>query len=84
MIVVMIQEAPNLITRETPCHFLFLPRAARAARAWPLSDLRQINSFILKVHDGAWSCQIRIFAAEQFPWNLRCLRGMNRPQAFSV
>jgi hypothetical protein len=49
----MIQEAANLITRETLYHIFIFP--ARRARA-PPSDLRQINSAILrilKVSDGA-------------------------------
>ena len=50
---------------------------AARARA-PSSDLRQINSAILKVPDAAPHGTVtleyaRIPAAEQFPWNLRCL-----------
>jgi hypothetical protein len=50
----MIQEAPNLFTRETPYRIFIFSRAPRA-RA-PPSDLRQINSAILKVPNAAWSC----------------------------
>ena len=51
------EKPPNLFTRETLYHILFFPRAARAPRARaPPSDLRQINSAILKVPDGALSC----------------------------
>ena len=63
----MLQEAPNLFIRETPYHIFMFP--ARRARA-PPSDLRQINSAILKVPGAAWSCSldtyVRIPASEQF------------------
>ena len=77
----MIQEAPypgNLFTRETMretlYHILFFPRVARAARA-PSSDLRQINSAILKVPDAAWNCYVLGTDACRgtVPMELRCL-----------
>jgi hypothetical protein len=48
------KKPPSKYTREGsyPCIFLFFPRAARAARARALK-IRQTNSAILKVRDGA-------------------------------
>jgi hypothetical protein len=52
-----IKKPPNLITRETPHHIFVFSRASRAPRTQaPPSDLRQINSAILKVADDAFSC----------------------------
>ena len=36
-------------------------------------QMRQTNSAILKVPDGALDCLIRILVAERLPWNLRYL-----------
>ena len=68
-IAAMVQEAPlKIYARGVVSYFYFF-------RAPPVCVLKsmQINSAILKVPDGALNRWIRIPAAEQFPWNLRCL-----------
>ena len=80
----MIQEAPYFIyARDPVSYFIFPAGRARAARA-PPRYLRQINSAILKVPDAAWNCYARIPAAEQFPWNLRCLTAPSMPHRDAI
>jgi hypothetical protein len=55
---------PSKYTREGSYHIFIFPAAPRALKIW------QINSAILKVPGAPWIRQVRIPAAEQFPWNL--------------
>jgi hypothetical protein len=65
----MVQEAPSKIYARGVVSYVYFSRVprARALKIW------QTNSAILKVPDPVWNSWIRIPAAEQFPWNLRCL-----------
>ena len=69
-----------LFTRETPYHiFIFPAGRARAARARAAKVCEANQQCHFKSSRCGMKCYARIPAAEQFPWNLRCLTAPSMP-----